>query len=353
MDKLRVGVLGAGFIATLAHIPQLLGTGEAEVTALCRRNSALLGQIADQFGVDRRYTDYRRMLEEAPLDALVVSSPHSLHYEHTRAVLQRGLPVLTDKPLAIRLAEAEELRDLAAARGLPLLVIVGPPYEARNRYLRARIADGDLGDLQLVQDCGLTNLGGLFGRGERPDVPFPVPVWPTDFRAHPELGGGGYFQDVGSHAVAGILHATGLRPVEVTASFDDAALDLRPSVVIRFDTGTLATVTKVVDAFPQERTWRTLGTTLYVGSKGSFSIDSRTDQFLFHAWDRAVEEVPKDDLPAPSSPAQNFIGVLRGREDPLLPVSIAVETVRVIEAAYRSARERRPVRLDQPEGDRT
>lgn len=350
MDKLRIGVLGAGFIATLAHIPQLLGTGEVEVTALCRRDPAMLAKVADQFGVSRRYTDYRRMLEEAPLDALLVSSPHSLHYEHTHAALERGLPVLTDKPLAIRLVEAEELRDLAVAKGLPLLVIVGPPYEAENRYLRARIAGGDLGDLQLVQLCSLTNLGGLFGRGDRPEVPFPVVVWPTDFRTHPDLGGGGYFQDVGNHAVAGILHATGLRPVEVTASFDDAALDLRPSVVLRFDTGALATITQVVDAFPQEQSWRTLGMTLYVGSKGSCSTDSRTGQLLFQVWGQEIEEVPKQALPEPTSPAQNFVGLLRGREEPLLPLSTAVETVRVIEAAYRSARERRPVRLDQPEG---
>lgn len=345
MEKLRVGVLGAGFFATIAHIPALLGTGEVEVTALCRRDPTLLARVADHFDVDRRYTDYRRMLDDAPLDALVVSSPHSLHYEHTRAGLERGLPVLTDKPLAVRLAEAEQLRDLAAARGLPLLVAANPPYDGMHRYLRTRIAAGDLGDLHLVLQCDLTNLGWVFGRGERPEGPSPFLVLPTDFRAHPDLGGGGYFQDVGSHAVAGILLMTGLRPVEVTASFDDVALDLRPSVVIRFDTGALATITKVVDAFPQEQNWRTLGTALYVGSKGSFSIDSRTDRLLFHAWDRAVEEVAKDALPAPSSPAQNFVGVLRGHEQPLLPLSIAVETVRVIEAAYRSARERQPIRL--------
>ena len=135
------------------------------------------------------------------------------------------------------------------------------------------------------------------------------------------------------------------RDTDYRRMLDAAALDLRPSVVIRFDTGALATITKVVDAFPQERSWRTLGTTLYVGSKGSFSIDSRTDQLLFHTWARGIEEVPKDTLPAPTSPAQNFVGVLRGREEPLLPVSTAVEAVRVVEAAYRSARESRPVHL--------
>jgi predicted dehydrogenase len=344
--KLRVGVIGAGFYASLAHIPQLLGTGEVEVTAACRRDAAALAQVADHFGIRGRYTDYRRLLDEAPLDAVVVSSPHALHAEHVRAALERGLPVLTDKPLATATADAEALRRLAAATGCPLLLNVGPPYQPATRYIRACLARGDLGPLHLVQRTGLQNVGGLFGRGGLPSTfPFPVLVPATDFRAHPDLGGGGYFQDVGSHAVAGLLWTTGLRPVEVVAAFDDPTHDARPAVVIRFATGALATLTDVADAFPEESEYRALGLSVYVGGKGSLSTDSRTGQPLRQIWGAAVEAVPAEALPPRQTAAENFVGVLRGREQPVVPVDVAVETVRVVEAAYRSARERRPVAL--------
>jgi predicted dehydrogenase len=95
--RLRVGVIGAGMMASSQHIPGLLQTGEVEVVAVCRRDPEALATVADRFGVPHRYADYRRLLDEAPVDAVVVSSPHGLHFEHVRAALERSLPVLTDK----------------------------------------------------------------------------------------------------------------------------------------------------------------------------------------------------------------------------------------------------------------
>src|SRR5690242_9093624 len=69
MSKLRIGVLGAGLFACWAHIPQLLASGEAEVTAVCRRDPEALEQVARQFGVPHRYTAYQQMLAEEPLDS--------------------------------------------------------------------------------------------------------------------------------------------------------------------------------------------------------------------------------------------------------------------------------------------
>lgn len=347
MDKLRIGVIGAGFFACLAHLPRLRASGEVAVSAVCRRDRQALHQVADHFGVPGRFTDYRQMLDEAPLDAVVVSSPHALHAEHTRAALTRGLHVLSDKPLAVEAREAEKLRALAASRGLTLLVAAAPPYAGWQRYLGQRIAAGDLGTIHLVQNAGLQNVGGLFGHGAAPtNYPFPVLVPPTDFRAHSESGGGGYFQDVGSHAVAGILVTTGLRPVEVAAAFDEPELDVRPSVTIRFAGGAVAVITQIADAWPEDDTYHTFNNALYVGSKALCSWDSRTNGLLFQAVGGPAEEVPAEALPPNSSPVQNFIGVLREREEPLYPIATAVETVRVVEAAYRSAAERKPIALD-------
>lgn len=346
MEKLRVGVIGAGMFACFRHIPDLLGTGEVELTAVCRRDPAALAKVADHFGITGRYTDYRAMLDDALLDAVVVSSPHGLHYEHTRAALDCGLPVLSDKPLAVTSAQAEALRDLAATKGLALLVASIPAFNGLHRYFRECIARGSLGTLHLIQLTALSNIDsfGFFGHGTFPEgTPYFMP--PTAFRASPKLGGGGFFQDHASHAVAGILVTTGLRPVEVTASFDDYELDMRPSVTIRFDTGALAVLTYAGNAFPDIRDLRAFSSTLYVGTAGSLSMDSRTGKTYFQAWGQDLEEVPVEALPPNSSPAENFVGMLRGREAPLLPVEVSVQTVRLIEAAYRSAREGGTVRL--------
>ena len=105
-QKLRVGVIGAGLFASMRHLPDLAASPEAEVVAVCRRDPEALGKVAAHFGVPHRFTDYARLLDEVELDAVVVSSPHGLHFEHVRAALgpQDGEHGLGD-PRGVRLGE--------------------------------------------------------------------------------------------------------------------------------------------------------------------------------------------------------------------------------------------------------
>lgn len=206
-------------------------------------------------------------------------SPHALHFEHVRDALQRGLPVLTDKPVAVTAVEVEELRDLAIQHRLPLLVAFGPPYSPAWRYFRTQIARGAIGPVQLAQHYGAANVDsfGLFGRGTFP-ADFPAVVPPTAFRASAALGGGGYLQDVGSHSLGGILIVTGLRPVEVSSTMDSppalaeqgSCHPLGPACPLGpRETGEPET-TPCFHALTR-RTWRTMGRL-------------ETDSLVVHAW---------------------------------------------------------------------
>jgi predicted dehydrogenase len=183
---------------------------------------------------------------------------------------------------------------------------------------------------------------GFFGHGVFPQE-YMLPVAPTDFRAHADLGGGGYFQDVGSHAVGALTTIFDLRPLEVVSYFDGRDVDLRASVTIRYETGALATIVVLGDAYPDEGEYRSTELTLFAGTRGSYSMDSRTGETIYQRWGSPPERVSEESCPAPSSPVQNFLGVLRGREQPFVSPDAAVLAVRVVEAAYRSAREGKPV----------
>ena len=340
-QKLRVGVIGAGLFATLRHLPDLTASPEAEVVAVCRRDPEALATVAAHFGVPHRFTDYARLLEEVPLDAAVVSSPHGLHFEHVRAALRRDLAVLTDRPLAV--TAAEELRDLAIRRR-PLLVAFGPPYTPAWRSFRSQIARGAIGPVQLAQHYSATNADalGFFGRGAFPaDAPAVVP--PPAFRASAALGGGGYLQDVGSHHLGGILLATGLRPLEVSATLDPPEVELRAAVTVRCADGALVTTTALANALPATGTYLSTGQTVLLGTEGGFQTGEGGAPPLRLRWGQPAVPVDPEALPPRTSPVANLIGVLRGREEPLVPLDAAVEVVRVIAAAYRSARQQRPV----------
>ena len=106
--------LGWAIISTGLHVeqkiaPAINATPDAELVALCRRSREELDRLARHFGVARTYTDFGRMLDEAALDALLICTPHALHYEQTRAALERDLHVLVEKPLALTTEQAEDL----------------------------------------------------------------------------------------------------------------------------------------------------------------------------------------------------------------------------------------------------
>src|SRR5262245_35412370 len=111
--RLRLGFIGAGWWATSNHMPILSERGDVEFTAVCRLGQTELKQVQERFGFRNASEDFHDLLARCELDAVVVSSPHTLHYEHAKAALERGLHVLCEKPMTTRADHARELVELA------------------------------------------------------------------------------------------------------------------------------------------------------------------------------------------------------------------------------------------------
>src|SRR5437660_789506 len=78
-ERVRIGVVGAGWFASRRHLPDIGRCAGAELAAVCRRDEAELQRIAEHFGGPATYRSYDRMLAEAELDAVLVCTPHALH----------------------------------------------------------------------------------------------------------------------------------------------------------------------------------------------------------------------------------------------------------------------------------
>lgn len=102
--------------------------------------------------------DYDRMLEDYDLDAVVVSSPAGLHYEHSRLALERGKHVFVEKPMALDVRQAVELVGLAEAGGRTLMVGHLLLYHPAVQQLKDYVDSGDLGQIHYIYSQRL-NLG--------------------------------------------------------------------------------------------------------------------------------------------------------------------------------------------------
>jgi predicted dehydrogenase len=111
----RVGMVGLGKMG-LSHYSMINAHPDVEVVAICDSSSYLLGVVSRYNGV-KTYTDLSKMLKEAELDAVVISTPTSLHAGMVKTALEAGVDVFCEKPFSLDPADSKVLTDLAVRRG--------------------------------------------------------------------------------------------------------------------------------------------------------------------------------------------------------------------------------------------
>ncbi|MER3405282.1 MAG: gfo/Idh/MocA family oxidoreductase [Chloroflexota bacterium] len=177
VEKVRVGIIGVGGIATSAHIPAYQKLADAvEIVAVCDVDEKRVRRVAEQFNVPHTFTDYTEMVAMEELDAVSVCTPPRFHAPATIAALEAGKHVLCEKPLGMNFAEALTLFATAQRAGVRHMVGFTYRFVPALRYMKALIQQGVIGEprhfrslrLQDVpeEDLGWRQRRELAGRGE-------------------------------------------------------------------------------------------------------------------------------------------------------------------------------------------
>jgi len=140
---LNVGIIGAGGIARKLHLPQLSAMPEVKVTHLAGRKPERLRLLAEQFEAPHWTTDYRALLAEDSLDAVVVATPHPQHVSIGLEALAAGKHLLMQKPLCGDRAEADRFVEAVAASDRTVLAL--PHYGAEIYKIRELVESGIIG----------------------------------------------------------------------------------------------------------------------------------------------------------------------------------------------------------------
>ena len=158
-QKIRVGIIGANVSngwGPRAHLPAILALPEFELTAVCTSRPETAAASKEKFGARLAFHDYHEMVEHPDIDVVSVVIRVPFHYEMTMAALNAGKHVFTEWPLGANLAEAEEMADLARAKGVRTLA--GLQRRCSPLYLRLKelIEEGYIGE---VVSCHLSQMG--------------------------------------------------------------------------------------------------------------------------------------------------------------------------------------------------
>jgi predicted dehydrogenase len=308
------------------HAREVLRREDARVTAVCDPSAPARERLVGTLGAAgegvKAYATLEEMLAAEPMDAVVITTPHTQHGAHVRACLGAALHVLVEKPMTTTARDARELIALSEKTGKVLAI--GYQRHGDGKFIKARemVQAGTIGEVRLVhviiaQDCI--------------DIFRPGASW----RADPALSGGGHFMDTGSHINDMLLWITGLEPKRVQAFINQEGtlVDVQTAVAVEFTNGAVGSLS-YTSLSPE---WREEFT--FYGTEGVMRFGAAEPLRVTR---RGEDTILPRSAGGGKSPLQNFLDAVQGKAAVQAPPICGLRVAQLTEAAYKSAQSGHP-----------
>ena len=331
MDRVRVLVLGLGFFGK-NWLRELSACAECEVAGVVAKHPELLTAVGEEFKIpaSRRFARIADGLGGSKADAVVVALPEMVHKDAILQALSCGMHVITEKPLAMTMAEAGEI--VRAARRNPTsVVMVDQNYRWRpqTRTLRQAVRDGRIG-----------KLGSVGYEYRQPITRTTTDAW-REQMPHP------FLHDMAPHHFDLLRACTGLECRHVMAAGVRPAWNWYqglPGVdaILSFDEGVSASYTGTMVArglaTPQD------GIITVVGERGTLRLEADS-QVRWYGEKGGSEVIPPVAMPFVDLAAtlRELLAAIREGRKPETHVEDNVRTLAMVEAAIRSVETGQPV----------
>jgi len=188
MQVIRWGIIGCGDVTEIKSGPAFNKIKDSQLVAVMRRTTEKARDYAQRHQVPKWYDDADKLIHDADVNAIYIATPPGSHAEYAIKVAGAEKPVYVEKPMARNYAECEAMIKACQAANVPLFVAY---YRRRlPSFLKVKelIDTGVLGKIMLVNLC-------FYETPRQEDSNQANPPW----RLLPELAGGGYLFDMGSH----------------------------------------------------------------------------------------------------------------------------------------------------------
>ena len=311
---MRIALFGSGSIQNI-HAQAVLDHPRGELVAATNWREESLAKLAGRYRIPRMTTDWWSVAAAENVDAVVIATPNVLHAEQAIACLRGGKHVLVEKPMAMSVAEADAMISAARDSGRSLMVAHCWRFHPAVIAVRDQIAGGEVGEVVKTHGYGIHKEWGPSG-------------WFTK-RA---LAGGGALIDMGVHAIDTVRFLLGdPEPTRVCAAIGTryGAYDVDDDgvLLISWSNGT----NSIVEA----GWWQQ-----HVGG-----LEADTEIYGTKGYTRIFQtQVPKDYEHAPqsmySAQMAEFIDAISEGREPRPSGEDGRVVMRVVEEAYRSAKER-------------
>lgn len=340
--KLKVGVVGAGFISG-HHLRGYQNCPNAEVVAVCDIVPSRAEQRAKEFNIPNCFTSIDELLSIKEIDAVSICTPNIDHKRSTIKALQAGKHVLCEKPIAMNAREAQAMIDAAQKAKKKLMIALHNRFFSRTEYLKGLIDAGHLGKPYYARSLSIRRRG--------------VPSWGVF--GQKKLQGGGPLIDIGVHIIDLTWYLMGCpKPVSVSGQtyetigatpghvgefgpWDYKTYDVEDFAValVRFANG--ATM-MIESAFCVNLDKEVFGCHI-VGDKGGATLMPLENLIELrlelggHIMDCQPRHFPADDNPYDKEIAAFVDAIIKNKPVPV-PATEAIWTSKIIDGIYKSAK---------------
>jgi len=330
MDRIKLAIIGCGGFVKYHMRSIAAGVPEFQVVALADTNEDNARRLRKEFLPRRRvpiFADYREMLAEAQPEAVIVSTPHTLHYRHCRDAIAAGAHVMVEKPMVINSAQAKRLVRQAEKAHKTLVVAVQGMFTDTFAYARKLLADGTIGPLQIVT--------GMLAQGW-------MRITAGTWRQRPGLSGGGQLYDSTAHVISAMMYLvdTPVSKVFCWADNKSRQVDINAVATLMFDNGTMATINSGGNC----NTW--FSHLVFQGEDALMEISPHGGSFRVtgKSFSRDIKAVPRGWPMKSVSPARNFADSILGRAEPRCGGRLGILVSELMDLIYQSVRTGRTVR---------
>ncbi|HSF45798.1 MAG TPA: Gfo/Idh/MocA family oxidoreductase [Chitinophagaceae bacterium] len=148
-NKINIAIIGLGFGAEF--IPIYQRHPNANMYAICQRNREKLDQIGDEFGIEKRYTDYDELLKDPEIHAVHINTPIPDHAIQSIKALKAGKHVACTVPMATSVEECRQIVELVQETGLTYMMMETVVYAREFLFMKELYGKGELGKIQFLK----------------------------------------------------------------------------------------------------------------------------------------------------------------------------------------------------------
>jgi predicted dehydrogenase len=331
MEKVRIGIVGTGWVAQVFHLPVYSKLPEASVVCLCDRDKSRVRAVAEKFGIKKFYTDYQEMLAVEELDAVDICTTTSAHREVATACLEAEKDIFVEKPVARQYAEAVAVAEAAKKTKRKVMIGMNSRFRPDTMILRSFIESGDLGNVFYLKAGWLKKL-------------IDEQVW----MKYKDKSGGGVFLDLGIVMLDLALWMTGFPEVQrvSTANYSQKtnAVEDSSAVFLSMKNGTTITIEVSWNFYIEQEL---LYCNVY-GDKGSAKINPLRIHKEMHGSIVNVTPGTSDDASnlfrrSYENELKHFLGAVRDIHPVISTVDEAVQRMKIVDAIYKSAERKKEV----------